>query len=178
MKKTTKKSKKPSLAVRLKNIKALVLDCDGILTDTKIYYMGQGAWSRSFSIRDGFGLRKLQDAGIIVSVITTSKSEDITERMRHLKIDRFYDGAVDKTVAWTDFLKQNNLKDSDVAYMGDDDPDMPLLQKAGVAFSVSDAMPEIKKIADFIPKRPAGQGAVREVAELILARRATTKKGH
>lgn len=164
------KSKSPkSLKARLSKLKALVLDCDGILSDTKIYYMGSGQWARSYSVRDGFGLRKLQNAGLRISVITNSKSEDISERMKTLKIEKYYDGVVDKIDAWNDFLKTYNLKDSEVAYMGDDDPDMPLLEKAGVAFTVSDALPNVKKLADYVAKRPAGQGAVRDVAELILA---------
>jgi len=163
---------KKKLEAKLKKIKALVLDCDGILTDTKIYYMGnvEGVeqWSRSYSIRDGFGIAKLKKAGFIVSVITTSKSPDITARMRHLKIDPFYDGVEDKIVAWNSFLAAHKLKADNVAYMGDDDPDIPLLKLAGFSASVEDAMPEVLENVDYVTKRPAGLGAVREVCELIL----------
>lgn len=161
---------------RLKKIKALVLDCDGILTDTRIYYSGNGKWSRTFSIRDGFGIRKLQEAGLIVSVITNSKSEDITERMKVLKIEKFYDGVTDKTKAWDDFLQTHNLQDDEVAYMGDDEPDLPLLERAGLAATVSDAMPVAIRAAQYVAKSPAGLGAVREVCELIISAKNVSSK--
>jgi 3-deoxy-D-manno-octulosonate 8-phosphate phosphatase (KDO 8-P phosphatase) len=158
----------PQLIQKLQGIKALVLDCDGVLTDTKIYYMGQGQWSRSFSIRDGFGIKKLQNAGIQVAIITTSKSEDITERAKSLKIDHLYDGAHDKIPAWDQLLKKLNLQSHEVAYMGDDEPDLPLLAKAGVSISVVDAIEHVRSIVDYVAQQPAGRGAVREVCELIL----------
>ena len=172
-----KKKAKGSLGSRLAKIKALALDCDGILSDTIIYYMGSGQWSRSYSIRDGYGIKKMLDAGYKVTVITNSRSEDISERMKTLKIPKWFDGVTDKNHAWEQFLSENNLSASEVAYMGDDEPDLPLLARAGVAFTVSDAMADVKKAADYVAKRPAGNGAVREVIELILQASKKPAKG-
>ncbi len=152
----------------LKKIKALVLDCDGILTNAQVFYNGDKGWCRLFSIRDGFGIKKLQQQGLLVSVITTSKTEDIRERMKTLKIEKWYEGAQDKEPAWLDFLKTTGLKASEVAYMGDDDPDMPLLKAAGFAATVPAAFPAVKSLCDYVTKREGGMGAVREVCELIL----------
>jgi 3-deoxy-D-manno-octulosonate 8-phosphate phosphatase (KDO 8-P phosphatase) len=161
----------PKLQSKLSRIKALVLDCDGILTDTRISYMGSDQWSRSFSIRDGFGILKLREAGILVSVITTSKSEDIRARMKVLKIEKWYEGVADKVPAWEEFLQQHGLQPEEVAYMGDDDPDLPLLRRAGFSATVSDAMESVLSEVDYVARRPAGCGAVREVCELILKTR-------
>lgn len=157
---------------RLLGIKAIAFDCDGVLTDSKVLYIGEGRWSRSYSIRDGLGIRRLQEAGLHVAIITASNSEDIRERAKTLKIEDFYEGDLDKTGAWDDFLNKHGLTDSEVAYMGDDEMDVPLLSRAGLAFTVSDAMEPALEAADYVAQRPAGQGAVREVCELILKARA------
>ena len=153
---------------KLSKIRAIAFDCDGILTDCRIHYSGDGHWSRSFSIRDGLGIKRLQAAGIYVAIITASNSEDIRERAKSLKIANFYEGDSDKSWAWTDFKKKHSLNDDEVAYMGDDEMDLPLLEKAGFAATVEDAMESVLKVADYVAQRPAGNGAVREVCELIL----------
>ncbi len=156
---------------KLANIKALALDCDGILSDCQIYYVGNGKWGRSYSIRDGWGIKKLQAAGILVTVITTSDTEDIHERMKTLGIKLWYPGAKNKIEAWNDFLKKNDLKDEQVAYMGDDEPDLPLLEKAGLSATVKEAMPVVLEKVDYICKHSGGRGAVREICEMILEAR-------
>ena len=156
---------------KLAGIKAIAFDCDGILTDCRIHYSGNGTWSRNFSIRDGLGIKRLQEAGIHVAIITASNSEDIRERAKTLKIENFYEGNSDKTGAWTDFTSKHGLKDEEVAYMGDDEMDLPLLEKAGFAATVEDAMESVLKVADYVATRPAGNGAVREICELILKAR-------
>lgn len=156
---------------KLSDLKAIAFDCDGILTDCRITYSGDGQWSRSFSIRDGLGIKRLQEAGIHVAIITASHSEDIRERAKTLKIKDFYEGISDKTGAWADFTKKHGLKDHEVAYMGDDEMDLPLLEKAGFAVTVQDAMESVIEVADYVAQRPAGNGAVREICELILKAR-------
>jgi 3-deoxy-D-manno-octulosonate 8-phosphate phosphatase (KDO 8-P phosphatase) len=164
-----KKSKlaKTSLA-KIKPLKALLLDCDGILTDAKVWYGGDGAWRRSYSIRDGFGLKKLIDAGFTVGIITSSATEDIRERVKSLKIQHFYEGRFDKVNAYNDFKKKTGFKDAEVAYMGDDDPDVPLLEIVGFAATVADAMPSAIKAVDYVTQHKGGDGGVREVCELII----------
>lgn len=157
---------------KIANIKALALDCDGILSDAQIYYIGNGKWGRSYSIRDGWGIKKLQKAGIIVTVITTSDTEDIHERMKTLGIDLWYPGSKNKIEAWQDFLSKNSLTDAEVAYMGDDEPDLPLIEKAGFSATVAEAMPIVKEKVNYICNSMGGRGAVREVCEMILAAKA------
>jgi 3-deoxy-D-manno-octulosonate 8-phosphate phosphatase (KDO 8-P phosphatase) len=153
---------------KLKNIKAMIFDVDGIMTDARIFYHSEGEWRRFFSIRDGHGIIKLQEAGFIVGIITTSNSEDIRKRAERLKITHFYEGKRDKTGAWADFLNKTGLSASQVGYMGDDDMDLPLLEACGWAVTVPDGISEAKKLADFVTHAHGGQGAVREVCELLL----------
>ncbi len=157
-----------NLKERLKNIKLLALDCDGILTDTRIFYRGDGRWARSFSIRDGLGLQRIQEEGLLTALITSSQSEDIRERAKVLKFNYFYEGKGDKHTSWQDLLTKTKLLPSEVAYMGDDEMDIPFLEQAGFSATVSDAMESVLEKVHYITKRPAGLGAVREVCELIL----------
>lgn len=153
---------------QLKNLRAIAFDCDGVLTDARIVYSGNGQWSRFYSIRDGLGMRKLMDSGVLVAIITTSQSEDIRKRAEALKIHDFYEGYHNKLEAWEDFKKKHQLSDHEIAFMGDDDMDIPVLKKAGFAATVADAMEDVLQVAHYVAKRPAGNGAVREVCELIL----------
>lgn len=166
--KKSKVKKKLSISSRLKPLKALLLDCDGILTDAKTWYAGDGHWRRMYSLIDGYGVKKLLDAGFTVGVITASDSEDIRERMKHLKLSYLFEGKLDKTGHFAQFLKDSGLQPDEVAYMGDDDPDVPLLSAVGFAASVPDAMTSASSVAHYITKRRGGDGAVREVCEMIL----------
>lgn len=160
---------KSQLTERIRNLKALVLDCDGVMTDAKIYYLGEDRWTRSFSIRDGLGIKRLQLAGIKVAVITGSDSDDIRSRMKSLKIEHFYEGSLNKLPAWNDFLAKSGLSAEQVAYMGDDEVDLPLMKLAAVSFTVPDGVPSAIACADYVAEASAGVGAVREVCELILS---------
>lgn len=172
MKKSNLKSK------NLKAIKALVLDVDGILTDGTIWWHSPGEWRRNFNIYDGFGVRELVQKGFIVAMITGSNSEDIRERKEKLNIHYIYEGVEDKIPSYEDFLKKTNLKDSEVAYIGDDLLDIPVLKRVGFSASVPTAMPEAKKAAMYITKKDGGKGAVRELCDmLIAAKNSTSKKG-
>lgn len=157
-----------ALIKKLQPIKALALDCDGILSNCQIYYLGEKQWGRQFSIRDGWGIKKLQSNDLAVTVITASKSEDIRERMKSLAIDPWYEGASEKIASWEKFLKHYNLKDHEVAYMGDDEPDLPLLHLAGFSATASDALPLVLESVDYVSQFPGGNGAVREICDLIL----------
>ncbi len=166
--KKLKSKKKPTIQSRLKPLKALLLDCDGIMTDAKTWYAGDGHWRRTYSLLDGYGIKKLLDAGFTVGVITASDSQDIRERMKHLKLSYLFEGKLDKTGHFAQFLKDSGLKAAEVAYMGDDDPDVPLLLSVGFAASVPDAMTSASSVAHYITKKKGGDGAVREVCEMIL----------
>lgn len=152
---------------KLSKIKLLLLDVDGILTDCRIFFDPNGEWRRFFSIRDGYGIKLLLDNGFQVGIITASKSKDIAERAKMLKLTYFYEGSLDKEPAYQEILIKSGLTAEQVAYMGDDLFDLPILTQVGFAATVADAMEEVKNKVHYIAKRPAGNGAVREVCDLI-----------
>lgn len=153
---------------KLKPVKALLLDCDGVLTDGRIWQDASGEWRRSFQILDGLGIRTLIEHKFIVGVITGSKSKDITDRCSVLGIQHLYLGTLDKAPAFKDFLKKTSLKPSEVAYIGDDIIDIPVLKEVGFSATVPDAIDSVFKHVDYTTKRSGGFGAVREVCDLIL----------
>ena len=153
---------------RLKKIKLLALDVDGILTDCRTFLDESGEWRRFFSIRDGYGIMLLREQGYKVAIITASKAKDIKERAQVLKIDYFHDGNFDKRTEFNKLLQASGYNAEEVAYMGDDHFDVPVLKEVGFAATVSDALDEVFPSVHYIAKRPAGNGAVREVCELIL----------
>ena len=157
------------LKKKLSKIKMLIMDVDGILTDCRIFLEGEDQWRRQFSIRDGYGISRLIDSGYQTGIITGSKAIDIEKRVNVLKIPHFYQGSLDKIPAFEKILEVTGLVPDEVAYMGDDLFDMPVLKKVGFAATVSDAMEDVIEIVDYIAQRPAGNGAVREVCDLIFS---------
>lgn len=153
---------------KLLKIKMLALDVDGILTDCRIWYDGQGQWRRFFSIRDGAGIKRLIDHGYQLAIITGSQSEDIRERAKSLKIHYFFEGALDKVPSFQKLIEQSKLKPEEIAYMGDDYFDIPLLKDVGFSATAPEAMPEVIDVVDYVCQRPGGNGAVREVCDLIF----------
>ncbi len=153
---------------RAENIKLLLLDVDGVLTDGNLQYASDGEESKIFNTQDGFGLRILQDAGIDVGVITARKSPMVTRRGEELKMRYLYQGAPNKLVAFQEIAKSSGLKPFEIAYMGDDWLDLVLLNRVGLAISPANGVDEVKKVAHFITDKSGGKGAVREVCNLIL----------
>lgn len=160
---------------KLKNIKALLVDVDGIMTDGRLWMESPGQWRRTFNIYDGFGIKRLLANGYIVGIITGSNSEDIRERAKRLGVDHLYEGAEEKLPCYEDFLKRTGLTDEDIAYIGDDLPDVPILERVAFSASVPGAVPEAKKAAQYITKKLGGYGAVRELCELLLKSKIATK---
>lgn len=161
--------KQPSsdLLQRLSMVKMLLLDVDGILTDCRVFLDSNGEWRRLFSIRDGYGMKMLLDMGYHVGVITASKGKDIAERVRGLGLTYHFEGSLDKLPAFESALKSSKLTPNQVAYMGDDLFDLPILEQVGFSATVTDAMEEVTERVHYIANRPAGNGAVREVCDLI-----------
>ena len=153
---------------RLQNIKLLILDVDGILTDCRIWMDSSGEWRRFFSVRDGIGIKRLVDHGYKLAIITGSKAEDIRSRVKTLGIHFLYEGSIEKENAFADLKKKSGIKESEMAYMGDDYFDLPILKAVGFAATVPDALDEVKKNVHYITQRPAGNGAVREVCDFIF----------
>lgn len=149
-------------------IKLLIVDIDGTLTNGVIYYGSAGAEMRAFHVQDGLGLKLLRQSGVEVAAISAKNSEIVGRRLKDLQIKHIYLGVEDKIPAYEKIKEILNLDDEQIAYMGDDLPDLPLLMRAGLAISVPDAPPIIQKHADYITKRNAGLGAAREACELIM----------
>jgi 3-deoxy-D-manno-octulosonate 8-phosphate phosphatase (KDO 8-P phosphatase) len=153
---------------RAKEIRLLLLDVDGVLTDGNLLYSGSGEESKSFNTQDGFGLRLLGEAGIDVGVITARKSEVVARRAAELNMRYIYQGVASKNEAFRDVMKVSGLKPYQIAYMGDDWLDLVLLQQVGLAIAPANGVREVKAAAHFITERPGGSGAVRDVCDLII----------
>jgi len=152
----------------LDKIKVLLLDVDGVLTDGRITYDSNGAETKSFDVKDGHGLKLLQRAGITVGIITGRSSEVVALRARELGIDIIYQGAKDKLVPYREILQSLGVVDEQVAYVGDDVVDLPVLRRVGFSATVADAVDDVKPLVDYVANRSGGRGAVREICDFIL----------
>ncbi len=154
---------------KVKKIKLLLTDNDGVLTDTGVYYSAKGEELKRFSIRDGMGVERLREfVSVETGIITGEISGSVLKRAEKLKISELYLGAKQKHILLKEILKKNKLKAENVAYIGDDVNDVELMKLVGVTAAPADAMPEIKKIVDYICRNKSGNGAFREFAELII----------
>lgn len=159
----------PLLVERASRVRALVLDVDGVLTDGRLYFDSQGNEMKAFSSRDGLGMRTLQSQGIPVALITGRQSEIVARRAANLRIEHVYQGRTDKVNALNELLAATGFDRQEVCYAGDDWLDIPVLDRVGLAVTVADADAVVKQHAHWITSRPGGQGAVREICDLILA---------
>lgn len=146
----------------------LLLDVDGVLTAGEVFYDDERAETKKFNVRDGLGLRLLIDSGVKVGIITGRSSEALLARTDNLGIDLVYDGVKDKEVVLEKILKEHGLASSEIAFAGDDLPDIPVMKNVGFSFAVADASPEVKAVASCITEKKGGKGAVREICEMIL----------
>jgi 3-deoxy-D-manno-octulosonate 8-phosphate phosphatase (KDO 8-P phosphatase) len=153
---------------KLKNIKMLVLDVDGILTDCRLWMDSNGQWKRIYSVRDGVGIKALLEQGYKVAIITGSTADDVRARAKMLGISYFFEGALNKMPSFEELQSQSGISPAEMAYMGDDFFDVPILNKVQFSATVPDAMEEVLEAVEYITKRPAGNGAVREVCDFIL----------
>lgn len=153
---------------KAKSIRLLILDVDGTLTNGVIYYGTQEIEIKGFHIHDGLGIKLLQRAGILVAIISAKTSESVARRIRDLDIPYYYHGQDEKLPAYNDLKNTLQLADDEIAYMGDDLPDLPLLRRVGLAITLPHAPAILQQHADYITKNEAGNGAVREICELIL----------
>lgn len=146
----------------------LIMDVDGVLTDTRIFLDSNGEWKRFFSIRDGVGIKELQERGYQTAIITGSRATDIKERARSLKISYFYEGYLDKVPAFEQLISDSGISPEQMAYIGDDIYDIPLLSKVGFAATVPESVDEVKEFVQYTTQRAGGMGAVREICDLII----------
>ncbi len=152
----------------------LLLDVDGVLTDGTITYTKGGDESKSFHTRDGFGLRLVQKAGVEVGLITARTSEAVSRRAKDLGITLVFQGVGQKLAILEQLMAERQLTRQQIAYMGDDWLDLPLLTRVGFAATVADGAPEVKRLVHFVAGQAGGRGAVREVCELLVEAKGQT----
>ena len=153
---------------RAKRIRLLLLDVDGILTDGRIVYDGSGREVKFFHIRDGQGIRLLQRAGIKVGILTGRASKAVDRRARELEMSPVLQKIQDKGRALQDILRKEKVRAEEVCYAGDDLVDLAVLTSVGLAVTVPEASREVKAVAQYTTRLPGGQGAVREITEMLL----------
>lgn len=156
------------LANKAKAIKLIAFDVDGVLTDGSISYTDNGVEIKTFNAKDGQGMSMLADSGYITAIITARTSAIVERRAKDLKITHVYQGAKNKLAALTEMLEMHGLTPEEVAYVGDDFPDICILERIGFACCPQDAVDEVKSVCHFISDKNGGNGAVREVANFIL----------
>ncbi|MBL8012536.1 MAG: HAD-IIIA family hydrolase [Candidatus Omnitrophica bacterium] len=153
---------------QVKNIKLVICDVDGVLTDGKIIYDGNGIESKNFDVQDGLGLTLLKKCGIMTAIISARASDVVAHRAKDLGIDHVYTAAYPKINAYRALVKDLKVDDRHVCFIGDDLPDLAVMKQVGLAVAVSNAVAEVKRVAHYTTRRSGGSGAVREVVEKIL----------
>jgi 3-deoxy-D-manno-octulosonate 8-phosphate phosphatase (KDO 8-P phosphatase) len=156
------------MSADLKKIKLLLLDVDGVMTDGRITYDSAGGETKAFDVKDGHGLKLVQRAGIQVGIITGRQSSIVARRAAELGIELVYQGVKDKSLPFREILEKLALLPEEVAYVGDDVVDLPIMRQVGFAVTVADAVDDVKPYAHMVTKRCGGRGAVREVCDFLL----------
>jgi 3-deoxy-D-manno-octulosonate 8-phosphate phosphatase (KDO 8-P phosphatase) len=159
--------------VSWQKIRCLILDIDGICTDGSLQYTASGESTKTFHVHDGQGIRALRNAHIEVCIISGRTHPAVTRRFKELNVEYIFQGCQEKLKPYIDLLTTLSLTDTQIAYMGDDIPDIPLIQRAEIGISVPNAVEAVRDAADWITQRSGGQGAVREVCDCILTAQAT-----
>ncbi len=153
---------------RAAQIRLLICDVDGVMSDGLIYMGNSGEELKAFNVRDGYGIRCLLTSGIEVAIITGRRAKLLEDRCQTLGITHLYQGQSDKLLAWHELLDKLSLDKAQVAYIGDDLIDWPVMAQAGLSVAVADAHPVLLPRADYVTRISGGRGAVREVCDLIL----------
>lgn len=157
----------------IKQLKLLILDVDGVLTDGRLFFDHEGREYKSFHARDGHGIKLLRNSGVEIAVISGRKSDAVNLRMNALGIELVYQGFENKLKALDALLEKTAISPEQTAHVGDDLLDLPIMQRVGFAIAVNDANFAVKQHADWCTLAPGGQGAVREVCDLIMQTQGT-----
>lgn len=153
---------------RLKPIRLLILDVDGVMTDGRIIYDANGVESKFFNVKDGHGIKLLQRSGVQVGIISGRESMVVTNRAAELGITLVYQKALNKIGPYEEILNSTGLRDHEVAYMGDDILDVPVMRRVGFAAAPADAVEDVLPHVHFVARNRGGWGAVREVCDVLL----------
>lgn len=159
---------KTALIEKIKKIRLLILDVDGVLTNGKIIFNDLGKEIKVFDVQDGFGIVLFRKAGYKVAILSARSAPAVKKRAKDLKIDKVCQDAYPKIKAYKKVLRELKLRNEEVCFMGDDLPDLEVLKKVGFSVAVSNAVVEVKRSVDYITANKGGDGAIREVIELIL----------
>lgn len=149
-------------------IRLVIFDVDGVLTDGSLFYGDDGQEYKAFNSRDGHGMKMLQSTGVEIGIITGRTSRVVQLRMENLGISHVFQGKLDKLPAFDDLTGKLGLSNEQVAYVGDDVVDLPILVRVGLAIAVQDAHPLVKQHSHWITPSPGGRAAARDVCELIM----------
>ena len=158
---------------KVKQLKLLILDVDGVLTDGRLFFDHNGEEYKCFHARDGHGIKLLRQTGVEVAVISGRKSNSVTLRMKSLGVEHVYQGHENKIAALAEIMQKTALKPEQVAHIGDDLLDLPVMTRVGLSIAVNDANEAVKEYADWCTKTAGGQGAVREVCDFIMQSQGT-----
>jgi len=156
------------LVNKIRKVRLLILDVDGVLTDGRVIIDDAGLESKQFDVKDGHGLKMLMRYGIDVVLLTGRKSQVVNHRAAELGITEVHQGIRNKLEYFAGILERRKLAPEETAYVGDDIVDIPVLKRVGFGVAAADAVPEVRRAVDYVTNRPGGRGAVREVCEMIL----------
>lgn len=160
----------------LERIRLVAFDVDGVFTDGRFYLSDEGVESKAFHTQDGYGIRRLLDSGVAVGVISGRNSAAVEKRMAELGVAHVILGCKNKVAAMDKLAAELSLSISECAYVGDDLPDLPLLEHVGFSVAVANAVPTLQERCDYVTKKPGGYGAVRETCDLIVAARSSVSR--
>ncbi len=159
---------KKKLARKVKRIRMLILDVDGVLTDGGIFYSATGAEMKRFNAHDGYGVVRAREHGLKLGIISGRQTPIVDVRAKELQIDDVIQNASDKVAAMEELRRKHNLSPDEVAFIGDDLFDIALLNAVGLSVAPANALPHVKKLVDIVTKASGGNGAVRELIDLII----------
>ena len=159
------------IAYRARHLAWLLFDVDGVLTDGRLFYGSKGETWKIFDVRDGLGMKLAQRDGLKVGILSGRGNEALQNRARELGLDALFMNRRDKSAAFDEFLAEHGVEPAQIAYAGDDLPDLPVLLRCGLSFCPADARPEVRERVDVVLETRGGQGAARELCERVLRAR-------
>ncbi len=166
--------RRPTLNL-LRNIRLFATDVDGVLTDAGMYYSESGDEWKKFNTRDGMGIKLLQRAGLTTAIVTQERTRLVARRAKRLSMPELHQGIMDKLSVIRDMATRHGVSLRQVAYIGDDVNDLEALKAVGLSAAPADGLPQVLQTVDYVCEKRGGEGAVREIAELILQSRSGTK---
>ena len=170
-------SRQPSKSL-LRDIRLFATDVDGVLTDAGMYYSESGDEWKKFNTRDGMGIKLLQRAGLVTAIVTQERTRLVARRAEKLAIPELHQGIMHKLTVVREMAERHGLTLRQVAYIGDDVNDIETLKAVGFSASPADGLPQVLRVVDYVCRKNGGEGAVREIAEMILAAQGVTVESH